>query len=170
MAIRIANIADLAWAAGLFEGEGSIYVPVKPTRSLRICIASTDEDVIQRFHGIVGVGGAYDYVPKNSLGKKRQFWWYVTGHENVQAILTIFWGWLGKRRRLKATAALKFGALQKPANKYRRLKSVCGLGHNLTEENTYIYPSGRRTCRQCRKVYMAQYYRAYPTKFKVMTQ
>src|SRR5665213_179839 len=57
---------NLAWMAGLFEGEG--YVQGRPrsykradgrsftTIGYRLAITMTDEDIIRRFHRLAGVG------------------------------------------------------------------------------------------------------------------
>lgn len=41
---------------------------------------------------------------------------------------------------------------------YQRNKTHCPQGHPYDESNTYIPPSGQRTCRQCRRVAGLQYY------------
>lgn len=43
---------DIAWAAGLFEGEGS-FVPLRNDRFL-VTIAMIDRDVLERFQSIMG--------------------------------------------------------------------------------------------------------------------
>lgn len=35
---------------------------------------------------------------------------------------------------------------------YELSKTICINGHGYTKENTYIYPSGKRQCRICRKI------------------
>jgi hypothetical protein len=37
-------------------------------------------------------------------------------------------------------------------------KAACAHGHPLTPENTYVYPSGRRSCRACRRAYLERHY------------
>jgi hypothetical protein len=50
---------DLAWAAGLFEGEGCFY-EVRSGRSvhLALTIEMTDREIIQRFYDILHAAGA----------------------------------------------------------------------------------------------------------------
>ncbi len=53
-----------AWAAGLFEGEGCIYLkkhnrPGRGTHDRRLYVTSTDLDVLQRFRSIVACGAIY---------------------------------------------------------------------------------------------------------------
>lgn len=53
--------AEFAWAVGLFEGEGTIHAGRKGPRGAsrsqrRLCLGTTDLDVLQRFHAAVGVG------------------------------------------------------------------------------------------------------------------
>lgn len=96
----------LAWAAGLFEGEGSISVHTA-TRSghtyRRLCIAlgSTDEDVIRAFQRAVGVGnvnGPYGPYP----GSNRPCWrWQITGTK-AEAVLDRLLPFLGARRTARA--------------------------------------------------------------------
>ena len=41
----------------------------------------------------------------------------------------------------------------------RKLVSHCGLGHEFTENNTYIMPTGQRRCRTCARQRNCGYYR-----------
>ena len=88
---------NIAWAAGLFEGEGS-FSP----RQNKICLTSTDRDVAARFMEVIGCGSLRARIPTaQQLGKKTQYTWTVSRQEHTQAILAAFWPWLGERRREK---------------------------------------------------------------------
>lgn len=43
-------------------------------------------------------------------------------------------------------------------------KTHCPNGHELSEENVYTYPDGRRQCRICRRDYIRDYMRARRAK------
>lgn len=47
---------ELAWAAGLFEGEGCLSASVNQPHHPIITVTSTDHDVLERFRRAVGVG------------------------------------------------------------------------------------------------------------------
>jgi len=65
---------DTAWAAGLFEGEGSVcWLNMSTTNQRRVPnlgLSTTDEDVIRRFHSIVGVGFVYGPYSNSGVGDK----------------------------------------------------------------------------------------------------
>jgi hypothetical protein len=48
--------AQIAWAAGLFEGEGTI---VDSTGSVQLRVKMTDLDVLERLLDVFGVGDIY---------------------------------------------------------------------------------------------------------------
>jgi hypothetical protein len=56
----------IAWAAGLFEGEGSIHFPTGARVAVRMELTMTDEDVVRRFHKAVKCGKFYG--PYNNRG------------------------------------------------------------------------------------------------------
>ena len=94
---------NLAWAAGLFEGEGSIYPPLN-----RLTLSSTDKDIVEKFAALVGCGIIDELKPHpGKLGKKTQWRWYCGRQEYSQALLAAFWPWLGSRRKAKAEEFLK---------------------------------------------------------------
>lgn len=144
----------LAWAAGLFEGEGCTSFTNKGGVMLRV--VTTDTDVLARFHKEVGFMGAiHGPREKREPHHKPQWRWDAGKHEDVQAIIAALWGNLGRRRRLQALRAFgRYNSLPHPGSAWRRGSAVshCHRGHEYNEANTYIYPSGRRNCRACRRL------------------
>lgn len=104
---------NLAWAAGLFDGEGSIgryrYTNhgKRYSRS-QMTMHMCDRDVIARFVKILDVGvlnGPYNYSTKTTK-RKSAWYWSIAGFERVQAVTAMMWPWLGKRRKAKAKQVL----------------------------------------------------------------
>src|SRR3989304_344537 len=147
---------DLAWAAGLFEGEGSIQAgtPNGPARQ-RLHLVMADFDRVQLFAQIVGVGRLYNKGP-GTLGTKPLRWWICWRFEDVQAVLAMLWPWLGPRRRNKAREVLL-------DNNRRHRKHFqpthCQRGHEFTPENTGSQPGGWRLCKTCVRMRQAMYKR-----------
>lgn len=97
---------DIAWAAGLFEGEGCIHL--NSQRYLWVSLASTDQDVLERFCRIVGVGSARP--KKKARPHHKPSWqWQVTGGKGVH-VLRMLLPELGERRGAAAKDALARGA------------------------------------------------------------
>ena len=107
-------MSQMAWAAGLFEGEGSIQVPGK--RSNRpgnrlpwLSMGSADKDMLDRFAALVGgkVRGPYRGQGKNTPEHYRPMYhWQLMGIERIQLVLREFWPYLGERRRARAADAI----------------------------------------------------------------
>lgn len=100
----------LAWAAGLFEGEGTIATrrigKREQDRAIVASIRMTDEDVIRKFCKIIQMGTVREpSKPKNP--KWKPLWtWQVGSFEKSQALAAILWPWLCSRRRSKITQLL----------------------------------------------------------------
>lgn len=97
----------VAWAAGLFEGEGSVilYRPHGRAPHPRIQLSSTDEDVIRRFAAVVGRGRVYGpYQKKDS--RLPRFDWTTGSWLNCAEIAGRLWPYLGERRRAKMREVL----------------------------------------------------------------
>lgn len=97
---------EIAWAAGLFEGEGSIY-PYRDSKSgthyPRLDLASTDEDVVRRFARIVDGGSVYGPIQRPN---RKPFWrWQATG-TRARLALDLFAPHLGERRSARRTEVL----------------------------------------------------------------
>jgi hypothetical protein len=93
---------EVAWAAGLFEGEGCIYE--RSGGGIKISLSSTDEDIPPRFCRIVRGGTVYGpYRNTERDGYRRKPFWVWVG-ESVDALetLRLLLPWLGKRRTARA--------------------------------------------------------------------
>jgi hypothetical protein len=91
-----------AWAAGLFEGEGSFSMDRgrKGYTGLHATLASTDEDVVRTFHRIVAVGTV---TGPHSRAKAhwKPLWRWETKGVNVERVYHLLEPWLHSRRRAR---------------------------------------------------------------------
>lgn len=148
------TVPNVAWAAGLFEGEGSISLK---KQTMQLALGMSDFDVVDRFQKVIGIGKVYGpYQDKRKSSYKPMWTWACSGHKNCQAVLAALWGFLGERRRAKAALSLNHCGALSP---HGSVKTACKNGHAFTEENTYSY-KGHRTCRTCRLAHNRQYKRA----------
>ena len=98
---------DIVWAAGLFEGEGSI--PHSHTRPKLMCVSlkMTDEDVMKKFVSIVGYGNLCGpHIDKK--GNKPFYAWQVRKRSEVLRILKMFLPHFGIRRADRAIEVIRF--------------------------------------------------------------
>jgi hypothetical protein len=95
---------DIVWAAGLFEGEGSIHMKTDRPRQRVLSIGMTDKDVMERFVDVVGYGNLQGpYIAK----LRKPFWkWQLYKKTEVLRILKLFLPHFGKRRAEKAIEAI----------------------------------------------------------------
>jgi hypothetical protein len=132
---------NLAWAAGLFEGEGCITR--RQGVQTNLVMTMTDEDVVRRFHAIIGHGKVYGPY-KTKTGVKLQWRWACTGSKHCIAVLAALWCFLGERRKARTIVAMKeMAGVRTPG------ANVCRRGHPFTEENTSMVMGGR-ACKVCR--------------------
>lgn len=90
---------DLAWAAGLFEGEGTVTrcggVP-------RLALKMTDLPIVRRFADVIQFGvllGPYGPYERPDGYKRQAFlYWVATGDDGLLAA-ELLEPWLGERRR-----------------------------------------------------------------------
>ena len=112
-----------AWAAGLFEGEGTMLVQQMPLKYgdigrevVRLRIRMTDRDVIEKFAGIVGCGktSGPEMFP-GRMNSKPQWRWDTAKEGDVRMLLTVFMPHLGKRRRARAEEVIQRLDNRRPA-------------------------------------------------------
>jgi hypothetical protein len=144
-----ATEALIGWAAGLFEGEGSLFVTARSDaryKQVTAALVSTDHDVVQRFHDVVKVGRIYGPY---SRGHKPFWRWGLSGRRDMVSLLDLIGPFLGERRAAKAAEVRGLMAQMRPQG-----LGHCFRGHPFDESNTRWNKNGKymkRTCRACAK-------------------
>jgi hypothetical protein len=138
--------AELAWAAGLFEGEG--WIGPKGARA-GMSLSMTDEDVVERFAAVVECGTVSGpWVRTGHPERKPMFSWQASGRADVARLLDLFLPWMGVRRKARMeTVRLR---LTPPPDR-------CPNGHPKTPETTYLHQDGRPRCVLCLRARKAAY-------------
>ena len=134
---------DLAWLAGLFEGEGCIWE--KRGRPI-LEIAMTDEDPVRHAHAVAGVG-VVNQKRQVTKGGKHIWVWSVGRIEHAVGLAMTLYPMLGERRQKRIRECLDSWRL---APLPRRLRTHCVHGHPLSGENLFVH-EGRRRCKVCRR-------------------
>ena len=92
---------DLAWAAGLFDGEGSTST-LKAQRDkytyLRMSVSQKDRRVLDKFQVIVGAGKVYG-------NKRGMHSWDCFRKDDVLKVLKKLWPYISEQKREQATLA-----------------------------------------------------------------
>lgn len=100
---------DIAWMAGVFEGEGSIVIPSPHYKSGRrypyIKLEMTDKDIVSRFRELTGIGGELHEASPSKLGTKNTWRWQFGNCRDVARFLCMIAPLLGERRKKKAMEA-----------------------------------------------------------------
>jgi len=99
---------DIAWAAGLFEGEGCLTWHKRPNGRLypHASLTTTDLDVIERFTEIMGFGNIGK--PQIRPDRKPCWKWRAVGLHSMVALNDRIGIYLGNRRRVKLDEMLMF--------------------------------------------------------------
>lgn len=148
----------LAWAAGLFDGEGSTTTSgAWDTPQLTVPQAGDTEtppETLTRFHRVVGVGAVKGpHLPKDP--KWKPMWHYTATGSLVIQILERLWPYLGDVKRRQAEIALERHRTHPTphariaAATGRPLRQHCKYGHSL--DDAYVH-RGKRHCRSCRRL------------------
>lgn len=97
------NSLDIAWAAGLFEGEGSVFLA--PGGKARMSLNMTDEDVVKKFHSVVGCG---QFRGPYARGIHKVRWdWTLSKHGDIERLYDKFKPYLGVRRSKRFREVLR---------------------------------------------------------------
>ena len=96
---------EIAWLAGLYEGEGCLNKDKRRKASYRINIVMTDKDVIERLGRVSGVGKVRGQT-KQEAHHKDQYRWTVHKRKDIRSILSNILPYLGDRRAHDALNAL----------------------------------------------------------------
>jgi hypothetical protein len=102
--------AELAWAAGFFDGEGSVTLRAAGAPSIEISQASMNGEPagsLLRFRSAVGSLGHISgpRMLRNRWSKLPQYRWQAASFEHAQAVIAMLWPWLGAQKRRELSAA-----------------------------------------------------------------
>ena len=105
------GLRSIEWAAGLFEGEGSITHQSYKTNKPRLNINMSDLDVLEYFVEAIDYKGKI-LGPYKTNGTKNKpthlpaYYVCITKKSEVKRVLKLFLPFFGKRRRQRAEQAL----------------------------------------------------------------
>lgn len=99
--------ADVAWAAGVFEGEGCWYYH-RRGKVRRICaqVQMTDRDVLDRLKEAVEMGRVSGPNGPYGTSKLPRYTFIVSGRANTEKLFQLFSPWLSPRRSMQGQAVL----------------------------------------------------------------
>lgn len=92
------NIIEIAWLAGLLEGEGCFYIRKGHGATPKITLSMTDEDVLAR--AALLMDKPYRLLKQRHEGNKPVFRTEICGEKALQIMRNIF-PFMGKRRTEK---------------------------------------------------------------------
>jgi hypothetical protein len=102
----VSREVDLAWAAGVFEGEGTWCVT--KGRSAQAVVAMRDRDVVERLAEIINFGSVREIKRAERNPKHSDIYaWGVYNGPQVRALIAMFMPYLGERRKVKALEILE---------------------------------------------------------------
>ena len=116
------SVRDIAWLAGILEGEGSFhsYMHQKRWLTARISINMTDRDVIARIAKIIKCTSFRGpYKNDSHLGKKPLWALAVSGRRAIKWMERLY-PHMGQRRRSQISKVLKDYALYVAKDPRRR--------------------------------------------------
>jgi len=102
---------DVAYCAGLYEGEGTVVYGSNNKGPIRAKIGSTDRDVLEILQQRAGGGYIYGPFIPHGLGSKPHFLWNINGQLAVEFLLAIY-PLLGTRRKAQIDRRLSVWELR----------------------------------------------------------
>jgi hypothetical protein len=149
---------ERAWAAGFFDGEGSVGKtfakngrPGVPQVSITQAGIDGIPDTLLRFCAAVGVEPSRIYGPIDIAHRKPRYQLQINAYESVLAVRDALWPWLSSAKRAAFTARLDEYEVKRADRWPRSLPwTHCKQGHPMTEDNVYVSQGGR-SCRTCQR-------------------
>lgn len=152
------NEKEIAWAAGLFDGEGTIYTYSPSNRpkmiKLQLAIQMTEFHPIERFAKLFGLK-----IRKNrpyGVSKLPTYQINAYSEEKVIQIFETIKPFLSKHKIKQGEEAI---AKRKNyvANSSWHNKEYCKHGHKMTKKNTTKDKRGYVSCKECRRIAARRY-------------
>lgn len=120
--------AEVAWVAGIVEGEGCFSTN---GREWWLAVKMTDEDIIERLHAVTGVGTVGSDA-RQASHHKIPYRWIVAGQREREWLASLILPWMGERRserirqlmRTEHGSAVRLASNQKVAGSIPVVRSV----------------------------------------------
>lgn len=142
---------ELAWAAGLFEGDGSVTITGWDSPTLFVD-QSGDPEVLHRFAEALGLGVVHGPYPGATANRQPRWQFRVSGFEATQAVAAMLWPWLGRVKKLQVRRVLVDRQVPMPDGVCRD----CGESRPVTKRTGLCHPcrtaSRRRKDRERKRV------------------
>lgn len=108
---------EAAWAAGLFDGEGTFGAYAKPhmrpswrgaQMSIPQASATNVPETLLRFRAAVGIGTVTGpRIVPSTWSRLPQYRWQANGRHVCSAAIKVIWPWLGPVKRAQISAAME---------------------------------------------------------------
>jgi hypothetical protein len=100
----IPSNVDTAWAAGLYEGEGTITTTTpssnsRPLNYIIVRVVMCDEEPVRKFHDVVGVGNFYGPYNNGHVNRKQIYKWQASKYSDCEKVINLLWDYLSERRQ-----------------------------------------------------------------------
>ena len=144
-------VRDLAWAAGILEGEG--YFGLRP-QGITAALSMTDKDVVDRFHAIFGFGSRTE---RKLPSGKTAYTWTVTNQTDAAGLMMTMLSLMGERRQARIKECLMAWRDRAPK---REFWTHCKNGHELSGDNLRLIQEGKymkRRCVECGRLRQQKY-------------
>lgn len=103
--MRVISEAEIAWMAGLFDGEGSIVF--RGVNTVSLMLQMTDKDIVETWQERAGCGQVKIYYDKRATDRKTLYYWQASHKDDVSRLLLMMIPWLGERRKAKSMEAIE---------------------------------------------------------------
>ena len=97
---------EIAWATGIFEGEGWITKKKRKKATFELCVQMSDLDVIRRLQQLFQVGSVYKGSTPKNPNHKQLYRWSVCNKKGISYVLNLMLPLLGERRAYTALNTL----------------------------------------------------------------
>lgn len=134
---------DYAWAAGFYEGEGTIHL-MKSGGSVVLAVNQVTLEPLER---LVEIFGGMIYGPHSYNDNQPIYRWNVYNRQHAQQIILKMWPWLSQRRQEQAWSV--FDRHQDRLDQQNENMLYCRKGLHLKSEFYSESKSGKRWCRAC---------------------
>lgn len=145
-------VRDLAWFAGIMEGEG--YFGVRKSGGITLEVTMTDKDVIDKVASLFPFGTRAQKVLPSG---KTAYWWGVTKQSAAAGLMMTLFTLMGQRRQEKIAHCLShWKATPLP----KKMWTHCKNGHPLSGENLRVLQEGKyekRRCLECGRLRQQKY-------------